>query len=1051
MKRIVHISDTHIRNLKYHEEYNHVFKEIYDSLKQEQPDYIVHTGDLAHTKTQLSPEYFEMASKFLKSLADIAPTIMILGNHDGNLKNGDRQDAVTPIVEAMNHPNFTLLKNSGEYSPEPGLTFNVLSVFDRDNWQKPSNKNDINIALYHGAIKGSLVGSDFSLDHGEDDVSIFSDFDYAMLGDIHRIQFLDKERRVWYAGSTVQQNFGESLNKGYLLWNIHSKEKHNVEQRLFRSPRPFVTIELNQDGSLPNVDVPKNARLRLMCSHNIPTAKLKRACDYAQVKWSTHSVSFVNNSSANTTTSAIKTSKAINMRDPKNQEKFLREFMENKQIDESIRERVVELSREYLKKVDDSSGISRNVVWDIKKMEWNYLFNYGKGNSIDFSKLNGLVGIFGKNYSGKSSIIDAALFGLFNTTSKGEKKNVHLINQNQEKASCKLEIAVGDDIFKINRTLEKTSSKAKGREVASAKTELDFTKLYFGTREESKNGDTRNQTDDNIRNTFGSLEDFMMTSLASQNDSFGFINEGSTKRKEILAKFLDLQIFDQMHKLAKQDSAEMRGVIKHLGSVDWDKRLAKAQHELQEIVEDIETQKTLCSKHTERLTVLVQEQQLINDQVKAASQRDLDIAELESRLLASQNALSKAQKQLGECEVDLAIKMREIAVLELSMPEIEERSKDATGQLETYQILVSKINEISPEVKKLVRNCDTLQSKIDMLHDHKYDPNCSFCCDNEFVKSAENAKVEIVSIREQKEIKNSELLDLKMKASLFDSDKLNEEIALLKTTQKKLNNLKSEIETFDLKIKNAKSQIEVNEQKIEKISEDIAYYNSNIEAYENLSSLRRDLQAINKSVELKKEEIKRCDDKVLEFMSEKGSVSRLIEEAKEKLQQIKDAEKDYIAFDIFTSATHANGISYDVIKSMLPIINEEIQKVLSSIVDFEVFFDEDGDKLEIYLKHPKYEARPLGMGSGAEKTIASMAIRLALISVSSLPKPQLFILDEPATALDADHMEGFVRLLQMIKAQFKLVLLITHLENLKDIVDTTIEIDKVDGYAQVNL
>ena len=171
MKRIAHISDTHIRNLKYHEEYRHVFKEIYDSLKQEQPDYIIHTGDLAHTKTQLSPEYFEMASNFLKSLADIAPTIMILGNHDGNLKNGDRQDAVTPIIEALQHPNFTLLKNSGEYSPETGLTFNVLSVFDRESWQRPSNSNSINIALYHGAIFGSQVGSGFGLEHGEDDIA----------------------------------------------------------------------------------------------------------------------------------------------------------------------------------------------------------------------------------------------------------------------------------------------------------------------------------------------------------------------------------------------------------------------------------------------------------------------------------------------------------------------------------------------------------------------------------------------------------------------------------------------------------------------------------------------------------------------------------------------------------------------------------------------------------------------------------------------------------------------------------------------------------------
>ena len=91
------------------------------------------------------------------------------------------------------------------------------------------------------------------------------------------------------------------------------------------------------------------------------------------------------------------------------------------------------------------------------------------------------------------------------------------------------------------------------------------------------------------------------------------------------------------------------------------------------------------------------------------------------------------------------------------------------------------------------------------------------------------------------------------------------------------------------------------------------------------------------------------------------------------------------------------------------------------------------------------------MGSGAEKTIASMAVRLALISVSSLPKSNIFVLDEPATALDAEHMEGFTRLLQMIKAQFKTVLLITHLEGLKDIVDMSIDIDKTDGYAQVKL
>jgi len=102
------------------------------------------------------------------------------------------------------------------------------------------------------------------------------------------------------------------------------------------------------------------------------------------------------------------------------------------------------------------------------------------------------------------------------------------------------------------------------------------------------------------------------------------------------------------------------------------------------------------------------------------------------------------------------------------------------------------------------------------------------------------------------------------------------------------------------------------------------------------------------------------------------------------------------------------------------------------------------------IKHPKHPARPIELGSGAEKTIAAMAIRLALLNVSTLPKGDIFILDEPGTALDAENMEGFVRILEMIKSQFKTVLLISHLDSLKDTVDNEIAIEKMGGRAFVN-
>ena len=147
---------------------------------------------------------------------------------------------------------------------------------------------------------------------------------------------------------------------------------------------------------------------------------------------------------------------------------------------------------------------------------------------------------------------------------------------------------------------------------------------------------------------------------------------------------------------------------------------------------------------------------------------------------------------------------------------------------------------------------------------------------------------------------------------------------------------------------------------------------------------------------------------------------------------------------------HPNGIAYDVIKKKLPVINEEIAKVLANLTNFEVLFEEDGNKLDILIKHPKHDPRPLSMASGAEKTMAAMAIRLSFLAVSNLPTSDIMVLDEPGTALDEEHLQAFNQLLDMIKAHFKTILLISHLDSLKDIVDSTLDISKKSGYACIN-
>ena len=169
----------------------------------------------------------------------------------------------------------------------------------------------------------------------------------------------------------------------------------------------------------------------------------------------------------------------------------------------------------------------------------------------------------------------------------------------------------------------------------------------------------------------------------------------------------------------------------------------------------------------------------------------------------------------------------------------------------------------------------------------------------------------------------------------------------------------------------------------------------------------------------------------------------------ERQKNLKNYQNDFEAYDLYARCMHPNGIAYDIIKKSLPTINSEISKILANIVDFQVYFETEDNRLDIYIQQPDRDASPLEMASGAEKTVAAMAIRLAFTNISSLPKSQIFVLDEPGTALDEERMEGFVRILDITTSVFKTVILISHLDNLKDTADSIISIENKNGYANV--
>ena len=153
IKRLIHFSDLHIRLFKDHELYRGILEQAFKEWASIQPDRIVFTGDLVHSKNQMTPELVEFVAWVLSECAKIAKTIVIIGNHDFLENNNTRLDALTPIIDSLKNDNIVYLKNRGVYDDD-NVNWCVYSLMEHNippDIQKSDKKN---IGLFHGPIQG---------------------------------------------------------------------------------------------------------------------------------------------------------------------------------------------------------------------------------------------------------------------------------------------------------------------------------------------------------------------------------------------------------------------------------------------------------------------------------------------------------------------------------------------------------------------------------------------------------------------------------------------------------------------------------------------------------------------------------------------------------------------------------------------------------------------------------------------------------------------------------------------------------------------------------
>ena len=389
--RIVHIADVHWRGLSRHDEYRRSFSDFFEKTRSLKPDIIYVGGDIVHSKTQgISPELIDCLSWWFTEMAKIADVHVILGNHDGLILNEQRQDAISPILAALGNPRIHLYKKSGVYPiGESGFNWCVFSCFDEAGWKEVQPvENDVNIALYHGGVIGSLTDINWEIE-GEIKAEFFEDYDFALLGDIHKCQYLTPDKRVAYCGSSIQQNYGEDPGKGFLVWDIKSRNDFDVNFVEILHDKPFVTIDWKGtvEETLNEADNHKSgARFRVRADCLIQQADMKLLG--ARLKAQKNASEIVYKIDKQVETGLIEANKSLiekkSLRDSSFQRELMRNYHQNAGLTKAEWNKFDELVVRFANEACRQDSSIRNSRWVIKKVEFDNTFGYGKGNVIDF-------------------------------------------------------------------------------------------------------------------------------------------------------------------------------------------------------------------------------------------------------------------------------------------------------------------------------------------------------------------------------------------------------------------------------------------------------------------------------------------------------------------------------------------------------------------------------------------------------------------------------------------------------------------------------------------
>jgi DNA repair exonuclease SbcCD ATPase subunit len=1068
IKKLYHISDIHIRRYDRHVEYDIVFNNLYTYLKSQDKlsGLIVLTGDVLHAKDNLTPDCVIKCYKFLKSLSEIMPVVLIAGNHDMVESNKHIKDSLDSILTERTIDNLYYFKNSGIYKYE-NIIFGVSSLLDNlfvkaediDN-----SNNEILIGLYHGPVGQCATAVGVVL-HGDKQIDDFLGYDYVLLGDIHKFQYLNNKimqrDRIAYASSLISQNFAETdIYHGCLVWDlVNNKSDYviidNPYRHMLMDIITGVVIVDNIEININNYNFPTNAKIRLNItdtdkdiSDKIRKTIRKRFSNITFYETFISKNEIINN-----------TQYTINYNDLLNG--FLNKLSE---------EEMAECKQLFNKKLEEINinNDKQLCSWSLIDIEFSNMFAYGENNRLDFTKLprNDIVGLFAPNSHGKSSLIDIILFSLYdnfsrNVYSKHRTIPSYIVNNKKKNFETKIRFKLGGDIYTVHKKgiLKGKNNSKTGMAISFVSYDLikqTNDDILFITRKD------RFETQLEINKIIGSYDDFCLTTLFLQNKEKNFYDMSSSDRKLFLYNMFNLDKFEKIYdifkneeknsKVRKEDNEEKIKTIDIDNIIEEKDKRIKSKKKLNKNIDYINSiKKNIINKKNKYIKQLnnVEYSQISNINYNYNSNdlwwlnRNLDLCYLIND--------SQYKYNCQFIQTDIILNFTELrASLYYNNNNESNINYQSINKLVTHYKNMSKdyIYSKYEKYKNDSNICNQLKYKLEIVNKqleiNQINNNCSICLkrkdiyDN-YVKEQEQLEKEIYKLE-------SDNLNINWEDTYKDYCYC---INMYDSYKKDLCN--SIISHYNY-INEFHSR---NINKNEEIIKYIEYLTNNIKYINNSETIK-----IIKHLDLKLEKLdnkltiynKELNDTLYELAIYETKFNTYIE----LKEEIKKNTKLFNIHSTLKKACHINGIPSKIISTRLIDIEERVNELISPFINKKINVLLDGNNIVVHI---------IALGNlgevgnnmivnilgGMEMFIINIAFKIALANVSIIPKNKILIIDEGVSVLDKNHIEKFDKIAQFLNSNYNNVILISHIDSLKDFISEYININKDShGFSHIN-